>query len=116
VTTKLRAASLRADLLPNRCQHLTTQARVLMTLVALTLLQPTVKPSLMLLSPPITSPRSARIDPTLTVDDVVRQLCINLKIKDPPGNYALRDETDELVTSDNLGKKIKSKIPLKYVV
>src|SRR5271170_6548422 len=58
----------------------------------------------------------ARIDPTLTVDDVVRQLCINLKLKDPPGNYALRDDTDELITTDNLRKKIKSKVPLKYVL
>ena len=56
----------------------------------------------------------ARIDPTLTVDDVVRQLCINLKINEPPANYALRDETDDLVTNDNLRKKIKMKIPLKY--
>jgi engulfment/cell motility protein 1 len=55
----------------------------------------------------------ARIDPTLTVDDVVRQLCINLKIKDAPSNFALRDETDELVTNDNLRKKIKTKVNLK---
>ena len=55
----------------------------------------------------------ARIDPTLTVDDVVRQLCLNLKIKDPPVNYALRDEADELVTNDNLRKKIKGKVNLK---
>lgn len=55
----------------------------------------------------------ARIDPTLTVDDVIRQLCINLKIKDPHFNYALRDETDELVTNDNLRKKIKGKVTLK---
>jgi engulfment and cell motility protein 1 len=57
----------------------------------------------------------ARIDPTLTVDDVVKQLCINLKIKDPPSNFALRDETDELVTNDNLRKKIKAKVNLKWV-
>ncbi|EGN96731.1 hypothetical protein SERLA73DRAFT_75603 [Serpula lacrymans var. lacrymans S7.3] len=56
-----------------------------------------------------------RIDPTLTVDDVVRQLCLNLKIMDPPSNYALRDDTDELVTNDNLRKKIKNKVPLKLV-
>lgn len=56
----------------------------------------------------------ARIDPTLAVDDVVRQLCINLKIKDPPGMFALRDDTDELVTNDNLRKKIKSKANLRY--
>lgn len=55
----------------------------------------------------------ARIDPTLTVDDVVKQLCINLKIKEPPANFALRDETDELVTNDNLRKKIKTKANLK---
>ncbi|KAG6812771.1 hypothetical protein H0H92_000541 [Tricholoma furcatifolium] len=57
----------------------------------------------------------ARIDPALTVDDVVRQLCINLKIKESPANFALRDETDELVTSDNLRKKIKGKVHLKLV-
>jgi engulfment/cell motility protein 1 len=57
-----------------------------------------------------------RIDPVLTVDDVVKQLCINLKIKEPPSNFALRDETDELVTNDNLRRKIKTKVNLKYVV
>jgi engulfment/cell motility protein 1 len=56
-----------------------------------------------------------RIDPVLTVDDVVRQLCINLKIKEPPANFALRDETDELVTNDNLRRKIKTKVNLKCV-
>jgi engulfment/cell motility protein 1 len=58
----------------------------------------------------------ARIDPTLTVEDVVRQLCINLKIRDAPARYALRDETGELVTNDNLRKKIKAKQTLKCVV
>ncbi|KAG6866583.1 hypothetical protein C0991_002071 [Blastosporella zonata] len=57
----------------------------------------------------------ARIDPALTVDDVVKQLCINLKIKESPANFALRDETDELVTNDNLRKKIKGKVNLKLV-
>lgn len=57
----------------------------------------------------------ARIDPTLAVDDVIRQLCVNLKIQDPPVLYALRDESDELVTDDNLRKKIKGKVNLKYV-
>ncbi|KAK6992173.1 ELMO/CED-12 family-domain-containing protein, partial [Favolaschia claudopus] len=56
-----------------------------------------------------------RIDPVLTVDDVVRQLCINLKVKDSPSNYALRDEADELVTNDNLRRKIKTKVNLKLV-
>ncbi|KAF7982566.1 hypothetical protein HWV62_27557 [Athelia sp. TMB] len=57
----------------------------------------------------------ARIDPTLTVEDVVKQLCINLKIQEPPVHYALRDETDDLVTNDNLRKKIKAKVNLKLV-
>ncbi|KAK0202694.1 ELMO/CED-12 family-domain-containing protein [Desarmillaria ectypa] len=57
----------------------------------------------------------ARIDPTLTVDDVVKQLCVNLKIKGVSTEYALRDETDELVTNDNLRKKIKTKVNLKLV-
>jgi len=57
----------------------------------------------------------ARIDPTLTVDDVVKQLCINLEIKTPPANFALRDAVDELVTNDNLRKKIKAKVNLKLV-
>ena len=55
----------------------------------------------------------ARIDPTLAVDDVIRQLCLNLKIQDPPVLYALRDDADELVTDDNLRKKIKAKMNLK---
>jgi hypothetical protein len=58
----------------------------------------------------------ARIDPTLTVDDVIKQLCINLKIKDPPAMFALRDETEDLVTNDNLRKKIKTKLNLKCVI
>lgn len=57
----------------------------------------------------------ARIDPTLAVDDVIRQLCLNLKIQEPPVLYALRDEADELVTDDNLRRKIKGKVNLKYV-
>ncbi|KAL4250206.1 ELMO/CED-12 family-domain-containing protein [Abortiporus biennis] len=56
-----------------------------------------------------------RIEPSLPVDDVVRQLCLNLKIKDPPTMFALRDESDELVTNDNLRKKIKGKVHLKLV-
>lgn len=58
----------------------------------------------------------ARIDPALTVEDVVRQLCVNLKVKDPPVLFALRDDTDELVTNENLRKKITSKAPLKCVI
>ncbi|KIK61716.1 hypothetical protein GYMLUDRAFT_243399 [Collybiopsis luxurians FD-317 M1] len=57
----------------------------------------------------------ARIDPTLTVADVVKQLCVNLKIKGTPSDYALRDENNELVTNDNLRKKIKAKLDLKLV-
>ena len=54
-----------------------------------------------------------RIEPSLAVEDVIRQLCISLKLKDPPAMYALRDENDELVTNDNMRKKIKAKVNLK---
>ncbi|KAF9269164.1 hypothetical protein L218DRAFT_953712 [Marasmius fiardii PR-910] len=57
----------------------------------------------------------ARIDPTLTVNDVIKQLCVNLKIQGPPMDYALRDENDELVTNDNLRKMIKGKVHLQLV-
>ncbi|KIY71885.1 hypothetical protein CYLTODRAFT_389592 [Cylindrobasidium torrendii FP15055 ss-10] len=57
----------------------------------------------------------ARIDPTLTVNDVVKQLCVNLKLKTPPSDHALRDEADELVTNENMRKKIKAKVNLKLV-
>lgn len=56
-----------------------------------------------------------RIEATLTVEDVVRQLCLSVKIRDPPSMYALRDENDELVTNENLKKKIKQKVNLKLV-
>lgn len=61
------------------------------------------------------TPVRARIDPTLAVDDVIRQLCMNLKVQEPPVLFALRDENDELVTDDNLRKKIKAKVNLKCV-
>jgi len=57
----------------------------------------------------------ARIDPTLPVSDVVRQLCLNVKAPDHPALYALRDEQDELVTDENLRKKIKDKANLRCV-
>jgi hypothetical protein len=52
-----------------------------------------------------------------SVADVIKQLCMNLKI---PGNsilYALRDagEKDELVTDENLRNKIRDKAALKSV-
>ncbi|KAF9525327.1 ELMO/CED-12 family-domain-containing protein [Crepidotus variabilis] len=56
-----------------------------------------------------------RIEPTLTVDDVVKQLCTSLHIQEPPSHFALRDESDELVTNENLRKKIKNKVNLKLV-
>lgn len=49
------------------------------------------------------------------VIDVVRQLCSNLKVPDHPALYALRDEQDELVTDENLVKKIREKAHLKFV-
>jgi len=57
----------------------------------------------------------ARIDPTLAVEDVIRQLCLNLKLKDPPAMFSLRDEDDTLVTTENLNKMIKSRVNLKCV-
>ena len=57
----------------------------------------------------------ARIDPTLTVEDVIRQLCLNLKLKDPPPMFSLRDDDDTLVTTENLSKMIKSRANLKCV-
>ncbi|KAN0121039.1 ELMO/CED-12 family domain containing protein [Russula decolorans] len=56
-----------------------------------------------------------RIDPTLMVGDVVKQLVANLQIKQPPSNFALRDDDDELVTNENLRKMIRSKAKLKLV-
>jgi len=57
----------------------------------------------------------ARIDPTLKVEDVIQQLCNKLKVQEAPIHFALRDETDDLVTNENLRKKIKTKVPLKFV-
>jgi len=54
-----------------------------------------------------------RIDPTLMVVDVVKQLVANLQIKQPSSDFALRDEDEELVTNENLRKMIKSKAKLK---
>ncbi|KAH9013264.1 ELMO/CED-12 family-domain-containing protein [Lactarius pseudohatsudake] len=56
-----------------------------------------------------------RIDPTLMVVDVVKQLVANLQIKQASSDFALRDEDDELVTNENLRKMIKSKAKLKLV-
>ncbi|KAF6761645.1 ELMO/CED-12 family-domain-containing protein [Ephemerocybe angulata] len=58
-----------------------------------------------------------RIDPALTVDEVVRQLVTSptLRQNGSPSQYALRDDTDELVTNDNLRRKIKSRVNLKLV-
>ncbi|KZV74521.1 hypothetical protein PENSPDRAFT_674197 [Peniophora sp. CONT] len=57
----------------------------------------------------------ARIDPSLTVAEVVKQLCVNLQMKRPASDFALRDEQDELVTDQNLRRKIKTKARLKLV-
>ncbi|QRV88985.1 engulfment and cell motility-like protein [Ceratobasidium sp. AG-Ba] len=57
----------------------------------------------------------ARIDASLPVSDVIRQLCINLKVQEPPLLFALRDDQDELVTDDNLRRMIRDKANLKLV-
>ena len=57
-----------------------------------------------------------RIDPSLSVQDVLKQLCVNVGLPSPPADYALRDDNaDELVTDDNLRRKIKAKAKLKCV-
>ncbi|KAG9119381.1 hypothetical protein FRC07_005608, partial [Ceratobasidium sp. 392] len=57
----------------------------------------------------------ARIDASLPVSDVIRQLCLNLKVQEPPLLFALRDDRDELVTDDNLRRMIRDKANLKLV-
>ncbi len=54
----------------------------------------------------------ALVDPTLSVSDVVRQLCANAHLgvspSEPPALFALRDEDgEELVTDENLARKIE---------
>jgi len=54
---------------------------------------------------------------TLTVDDVVRQLCANLGIPGTPSNFALRHkDTDELVVNEDLPEKIKNRSNLGYAI
>ncbi|KAE8207041.1 hypothetical protein CF335_g1434 [Tilletia laevis] len=51
----------------------------------------------------------AIIDPSIQVQDVIRQLCANahLGVQEPPALFALRDEeTDELIDDANLARKI----------
>jgi engulfment and cell motility protein 1 len=49
------------------------------------------------------------------VQDVIKQLCSNLKIQDPYVLYALRDDSEELVTDENLRRMIKQKANLRCV-
>ncbi|GAC94933.1 hypothetical protein PHSY_002506 [Pseudozyma hubeiensis SY62] len=52
----------------------------------------------------------ALIDPSLPVQDVIRQLCANahLGVQEPPALFALRDDdNDELVDDANMAKKIE---------
>ncbi|KDR80658.1 hypothetical protein GALMADRAFT_222251 [Galerina marginata CBS 339.88] len=55
----------------------------------------------------------ARIDPTLPVEEVVKQLCFNLKVKEPPSHFVIRDTMGEQVTDDNLRIKIENHADLK---
>ncbi|KAF9479163.1 hypothetical protein BDN70DRAFT_879136 [Pholiota conissans] len=57
----------------------------------------------------------ARIDPSLTVNDVIMQLCANLQLKEPPTSFALKDANNELVTDRNLKIKIENRTNLKLV-
>jgi engulfment/cell motility protein 1 len=56
-----------------------------------------------------------RIDPALTVADVVRQLCVSLKVPGPPADYALRDPADVLLTNENMRGAIAAKSALRLV-
>ncbi|PWN49241.1 hypothetical protein IE53DRAFT_155849 [Violaceomyces palustris] len=52
----------------------------------------------------------ALIDPSLPVQDVIRQLCANahLGVQEPPALFALRDdENDELIDDSNMARKIE---------
>lgn len=53
----------------------------------------------------------ALIDPSLPVQDVIRQLCANahLGVQEPPALFALRDDdNDELVDDANMARKIEA--------
>ena len=53
----------------------------------------------------------ALIDPSLPVQDVIRQLCANahLGVQEPPALFALRDDdNDELIDDTNMAKKIEA--------
>ncbi|EPQ28461.1 uncharacterized protein PFL1_03764 [Pseudozyma flocculosa PF-1] len=53
----------------------------------------------------------ALIDPSLPVQDVIRQLCANahLGVQEPPALFALRDdETEELIDDANMARKIEA--------
>ena len=53
----------------------------------------------------------ALIDPSLPVQDVIRQLCANahLGVQEPPALFALRDDdNDELIDDANMAKKIEA--------
>lgn len=53
----------------------------------------------------------ALIDPSLPVQDVIRQLCANahLGVQEPPALFALRDdENDELIDDSNMARKIEA--------
>ncbi|KAN0062511.1 hypothetical protein ACQY0O_005042 [Thecaphora frezii] len=53
----------------------------------------------------------ALIDPSLPVQDVIRQLCANahLGVQEPPALFALRDdETEDLIDDSNMARKIEA--------
>ncbi|GJJ11519.1 hypothetical protein Clacol_005752 [Clathrus columnatus] len=49
------------------------------------------------------------------VADVIKQLCLNLQIQEPYTSFALRDDSEELVTDENLKRMIKQKAHLRLV-
>lgn len=98
--------------------HLNNRASVLTTKTATTMRTTRPKSGLVPTNTIVTKEGQqirAKIDATLSVSHVIRTLCINLNIPDPPKLYALRDENEVLVTNDNLRKMIKTKAKLKLV-
>ncbi|EJD43836.1 hypothetical protein AURDEDRAFT_104563 [Auricularia subglabra TFB-10046 SS5] len=98
--------------------HLNNRASVMTTKTATTMRTARPKSGLVPTNTIVTKDGQqirAKIDATLSVSHVIRTLCINLNIPEPPKLYALRDENDVLVTNDNLRKMIKTKAKLKLV-
>ena len=54
-----------------------------------------------------------RIDPTLTVEAIIAQLCAALKIQEDSSLFVLKDEQNSLITDENVQEKIRARTDLK---